>query len=100
MPTLICYDISATPLRTKLGKKIVESGLDRINKSVYLGTISESSLTSLEKELATLLQTRGEPEDSLIVLPVTTYEVQLMRIYGHSSFDKDELDGTASTLVY
>ena len=62
MPTLICYDITATPLRTKLGKKITEGGLDRINKSVYLGTITHRSLTSLENEWATHLICRAKPK--------------------------------------
>lgn len=100
MPTLICYDIATNALRTKLGKKITEAGLDRINKSVYLGTITESSLTSLEKDLAQLIHSKGDPDDSLIVLPLTAHEVQMMHIYGHSTFDKDELDGSASTIIY
>lgn len=99
MPTLICYDITADGLRTKLGKKILESGLDRINKSVYLATISESSLTSLEKELATLLQSQGQTEDSLIVLPLTPEAVKQMRIYGDNGLDKAELTGDKSTLL-
>jgi len=45
---------AVSPLCANLAKKIVESGLDRINKSVYLGTISESSLTRLENEWVNL----------------------------------------------
>ena len=100
MPHLICYDITATPLRTKLGKKITEAGLDRINKSVYLGTITESSLTSLENELANLIQQHAGPGDSLIIIAVTTLQVDQMRIYGSIEPDKDELSGEKSTLLY
>ncbi len=100
MPTLICYDISATPLRTKLGKKITEGGLDRINKSVYLGTITDSSLTSLENELATLIRNHAGPGDSLIIIAVTVLQVDQMRIYGNIGPDKDELSGEKSTLIY
>ena len=39
MPHLISYDITGDSLRTKMGRKILEFGLDRINKSVYLGSI-------------------------------------------------------------
>jgi len=80
-------------------KKITTAGLDRINKSVYLGTISESSLTLLENELAVLLQQSTEPNDSLIILPTTTQQIGLMRIYGNQPLDKDELSGTKSTLI-
>ena len=99
MPTLICYDITATPLRTKLGKKITERGLDRINKSVYLGTIAESSLTSLENELATLIRDHAGSGDSLIIISVTLMQVDQMRIYGSIGPDKDELSGEKSTLL-
>lgn len=99
MPTLICYDITATSLRTKLGKKITEAGLDRINKSVYLGTITESSLTSLENELAQLILGQAGPGDSLIIIAVTTLQVDQMRIYGNIGPDKDELSGEKSTLI-
>lgn len=47
-PHLICYDIKNNALRTRIGNKILEYGLDRINLSVYLGSINESSLTALE----------------------------------------------------
>lgn len=99
MPHLICYDIAADALRNKCAKKILEQGLDRINKSVYLGTIPESSLTSLETELAALLLTKGQGEDSLIVLPLTLEALQALRIYGYNGLDKTELSGEKSTLL-
>lgn len=99
MPHLICYDITNNSLRTKLGKKILAGGLDRINKSVYLGTVSDSSLKSLEGELAALMQQDAEPHDSLIILPVTTQQIQSMRVYGFNGLDKEELSGEKSTLI-
>lgn len=99
MAHLICYDISLDGLRTKMGRKILEYGLDRINKSVYLGTISESSLKSLETELTTLFQAKGDPDDSLIIIAVSGAQVQGMRIYGRNDLDKDELSGDKSTLM-
>ena len=98
MSHLICYDISKNNLRAKCGKKIIESGLDRINKSVYLGTISDSSLKKLESELAQLLQ-KGMPQDSLIILPITISSVQQMRIYGRNDLDKEELTGEKDTII-
>jgi len=99
MPHLICYDISQDSLRTKMGRKILEYGLDRINKSVYLGTITESSLTQLEAELSKWLGERGDPDDSLIVIPVTASQVHDMRVYGRNDLDKEELTGDKSTLM-
>ena len=99
MPHLICYDITNDTLRTKIGKKILEHGLDRINKSVYLGSITESSLTTLEALLSGLIRQKGEPQDSLIIIPVTAQQVQDMRVYGENGLDKDELTGDKSTLI-
>ncbi len=99
MAHLICYDISHDGLRTKLGRKILEYGLDRINKSVYLGTISESSLTSLETELATLLQAKSDPDDSLIIIAVSAAQIQSMRVYGRNDLDREELVGEKATLI-
>ena len=99
MPHLICYDISKDSLRTKMGRKILEFGLDRINKSVYLGTITDSSLTQLETELAAMVRDQGEQDDSLILIPVTASQVQDMRIYGLNDLDKEELSGEKSTLI-
>ena len=99
MAYLICYDISSNSLRAKMGRKIIEFGLDRINKSVYLGTITESSLTTLETELAALVRDHGEPEDSLIFISVSAPQIQDMRIYGLNDLDKQELSGDKSTLM-
>ncbi len=99
MPYLICYDISNNSLRTKMGKKIIDAGLDRINKSVYLGTISESSLNVLENNLMTWLKQKGNPQDSLIVIPMAIHQIQAMRIYGFNALDKAELTGEKSTLM-
>jgi CRISPR-associated protein Cas2 len=99
MAHLICYDISANSLRAKIGRKIIESGLDRINKSVYLGSISDSSLKILETLLAQLMQHKAEPQDSLIIISVTAQQIQDMRVYGHNDLDKDELTGDKSTLI-
>lgn len=99
MPTLICYDITKNSLRAKLAKKIIAAGLDRINKSVYLGTISNSSLKILEKELATEIANKGGPTDSVIVIPVGRDQVHQLRVFGLNELDKDELTGEKSTLI-
>ncbi|AEE53933.1 CRISPR-associated endonuclease Cas2 [Haliscomenobacter hydrossis] len=99
MPHLICYDITQDSLRTRLAKKISESGLDRINKSVYLGSITDTALNALEKDLAKFVQEKGSPGDSLIILPVYLEQINQMRIYGSIEPDRDELSGSKSTLI-
>lgn len=99
MPHLICYDITGNSLRTKLGKKILSKGLDRINKSVYLGTVGTSSLTSLVLELEQLMNTQADPQDSLIVISIGKQQVQEMIVLGHNELDKEDLSGEKSTLI-
>lgn len=99
MPHLICYDISKNNLRNKIANAILNTGLDRINKSVYLGTISKSSLTLLENNLLQLISLRGEPQDSLIIIPVQPHQIELMRVIGENELDKEELKGTKTTLL-
>lgn len=96
---LICYDITNNSLRANFARKIIACGLDRINKSVYLGMIKETPLNNLEAELSKLLKLRGQPQDSLIILPLLARQVQDMRIYGRNDLDKDELSGEKSTLI-
>ena len=99
MTKLICYDISKNSLRTKMAKHIITAGLDRINKSVYLGTISDSSLTTLEQTLANLIKQKGEPNDSLILISVGKEQVKNMKIYGRNDLDKEALAGEKSTII-
>lgn len=100
MAFLICYDISGDSLRARLGKKILDAGLDRINKSVYLGTIGDTALQELEKQLAQWMQDKGEPQDSLIIISVTPRQIHEMRIYGLNELDKGELTGEKDTLIF
>jgi CRISPR-associated protein Cas2 len=99
MAHLICYDITQNSLRTRIGKKIIEYGLDRINKSVYLGTVSKSSLTQLENWLSQEISAKGDATDSCIVVRVSAEQVQQMRILGLNELDLDELSGDKSTLI-
>ncbi|MEM6380774.1 MAG: CRISPR-associated endonuclease Cas2, partial [Bacteroidota bacterium] len=82
MPHLICYDITNNSLRTKMAKRIIEHGLDRINKSVYLGAIATQELADLEQKLSDYMNKDGDPDDSLLIIPVTAGQIQDMKIYG------------------
>ena len=99
MSHLICYDIEHNYLRTKMGNTILDYGFDRINLSVYLGTIDKKTLEELEKKLVKMLKEKGKPNDSLIFLPVSPQQIQDMRVYGKNDLDKDDLAGEKSTLI-
>ena len=82
-----------------MGKMIIAYGLDRINKSVYLGTIREQPLKELEQKLVLALKKVNHPTDSLIIINITPQAIQHMRIYGENQLDKEELAGEKTTLI-
>lgn len=99
MPTLICYDIQSNALRTALSQKILHYGLERINLSVYLGTLKESDLAQLEALLQQIMSSRAGPDDSLIILPVTNNSVWQMQVLGRNDLDVEDLSGERHTLI-
>jgi len=96
---LICYDIHNNTLRAAFARKIIAAGLDRINKSVYLGVLTKDALQALEQELSQLMQQKAQPQDSLIFLPLQPEQVHNMRVYGRNDLDREELSGTKSTVI-
>ena len=99
MAHLICYDITNNSLRSKIGKKIIAHGLDRINKSVYLGTITDTSLKELKKIIQDAITLKGMPNDSVVIIAVANPAIQAMQVYGKNELDKDELTGVKDTLI-
>jgi len=99
MAHLICYDITNNSLRSKIGKKIISHGLDRINKSVYLGTITDTSLKELKKIIQDAITLKGMPNDSVVIIAVANPAIQAMQVYGKNELDKDELTGVKDTLI-
>jgi len=47
MPYLISYDISHNYQRQKIAEKLIESGLDRIQRSVYMGSVDSERMKVL-----------------------------------------------------
>lgn len=100
MPVLICYDITSNTLRLKIAKKIQEYGLDRVNRSVFLGAPKDRDLRQLEAQLQEYLRDRrATPDDSLIVLPVHAHQIYDMRVYGRQDWEPEELAGDVHTLI-
>lgn len=101
MPLLICYDIADNSLRQKIAGQLLAYGLDRINRSVFLGEIKEKD----QKKLIPLLRDlmvgkRAGPDDSLIVLPVHTHQVFDMLVFGKCEWEPEEMTGDAHTLIF
>jgi len=95
---LICYDISANGLRTKISRRILEAGLERVNRSVYLGEIKDSDLRRLTTWLRQVME-KATSDDSLLILPVTQHQVWQMEMLGRNDYDIPMLTGTQHTLI-
>ncbi|HQU73025.1 MAG: CRISPR-associated endonuclease Cas2 [Calditrichaeota bacterium] len=55
MYLLICYDISKNRTRNKISKKLLDEGLERVQKSVFEGSLPQKQLGALRKQLNRLL---------------------------------------------
>jgi len=95
---LICYDISANNLRAKISRKLLEAGLDRINRSVFLGQLKDHEQRKLGEWLRQAML-KASPDDSLIILPVTQHQVWAMETLGRNDFDIPTLTGEQHTLI-
>lgn len=99
MAHLICYDIAHNYLRKKMADTILDYGFDRVNLSVYLGTIDPRSLAELENTLKNMLEKKGKENDSLIFIPLHAQQVHDMRVYGKNDLDTGEITGEKSSLI-
>ena len=95
---LVCYDIGANTLRARVGRRLLEAGLERINRSVYLGAIKETDLRRLEAWLRQAM-TKAAPDDSLIIIPVTPHQAWQMEVLGRNELDIPTLTGEQHTLI-
>ena len=95
---LVCYDISANALRARIGRRLLEAGLERINRSVYLGQIKDADLRRLRAWLQQTM-TKAGPDDSLIILPTTPHQTWQMDVLGKNELDIPTLTGEQHTLI-
>lgn len=100
MALLISYDIEDNYLRQKIANRIIDSGLERIQYSVYIGTAKEKALQDLIAWLGALPQDKNwQSNDSVIILSLSSLQVQQMITIGNPQWDKDDLSGDRHTLV-
>jgi len=95
---LVCYDIGANALRARIGRRLLEAGLERINRSVYLGQIKDTDLRRLRSWLQQAM-TKAAPDDSLIILPTTPHQTWQMDVLGKNELDIPTLTGEQHTLI-
>lgn len=81
----VMYDIGANGARTKVAKACKQAGLYRVQKSVFLGTLTENEKDALKLDINELI---NEEQDSVYIFPMSKDELQATVLLGQA-FDKD-----------
>ncbi|WP_026995486.1 CRISPR-associated endonuclease Cas2 [Flectobacillus major] len=80
----VLYDIKNDKARTKVAKICKQSGLFRVQFSVFLGTIDRNMKDSLQLQIEDLID---EATDSVYIFPMSKNELQETVLLGQA-FDK------------
>ncbi|PAC26483.1 CRISPR-associated endonuclease Cas2 [Flectobacillus sp. BAB-3569] len=80
----VLYDIKNDKTRTKVAKICKQSGLYRVQFSVFLGTIDRNMKDSLQLQIEDLID---EATDSVYIFPMSKNELQETVLLGQA-FDK------------
>lgn len=80
----VLYDIKKDKPRTRVAKICKQSGLYRVQKSVFLGTLDENEKDSLELAVEEWID---EESDSVYIFPMSKNELRKTSLMGQA-FDK------------
>jgi CRISPR-associated protein Cas2 len=78
------YDIKEDRIRTKVSKLCEKAGLNRVQYSVFLGTLDSNERDTLELQIEGLI---NEEEDSVYIFPMSKNELKETVLLGQA-FDK------------
>ena len=96
MTFLVFYDISNNRIRTKVAKRLLAFGFERIQLSVFCGLYHPKSNKVLWKELETLLAT--EQTAKFYVVKTSKKQFKNMDFLGSLDWDINYLLGCKNTL--
>lgn len=80
----VMYDIKSDWARTKIAKACEQAGLNRVQYSVFLGTIEANEKDTLQLQIEELM---NEDEDSVYIFPMSKDELKATVLMGQA-FDK------------
>ncbi len=94
----VMYDIESNKVRALVHKYLERRGCTPIQRSIFLGNTSTEVYSEIKKDL-TEVQEAYENNDSIIVLPITTDYLRMMKIIGQK-IDIDIITHSKSTLFF
>ncbi len=92
----VVYDIQNDKARGRIAKKCLQSGLYRVQYSVFLGSISSSEKDSLELAIREYI---NELVDSVYIFPMSKNELNETVLMG-KAFDKDFVTDEVKALFF
>jgi|JI6StandDraft_1071083.scaffolds.fasta_scaffold159058_1 CRISPR-associated endonuclease Cas2 len=96
---LACYDIEKDRLRTKLADKLLEYGFERIQFSVFLGTLRENRKEELLEWVEKLLESTPPAERKFLLMPLAEAHALKSVWIAETDLDWDWLTGKQHTLI-
>ena len=90
----VIYDIAKNKSRSKIAKATLESGLYRVQKSVFLGAINKTRLDELIMRIHDLID---EDKDSVYVFPMCEQDFKKTKLLGQA-FDEEMITDEVKAL--
>lgn len=84
MLTWVIYDIIKDKTRDKIAKACLESGIYRVQKSVFLGELNNAQIKELKTKIVDLI---NPDEDSVYIFPMCEKDFKSCKLLGQA-FDK------------
>ncbi len=94
----VMYDIESDKVRRLVVKYLIREGCTRIQKSIFLADRPVATYNKIKSDLSEV-QAVYDNEDSIIVLPVTTDYLRMMKVIG-KNIDVDIITHNKNTLFF
>lgn len=94
----VMYDIESDKVRRLVVKYLIREGCTRIQKSIFLADRPIETYNKIKSDL-TEVQAVYDNDDSIIVLPVTTDYLRMMKVIG-KNIDVDIITHGKNTLFF
>jgi len=94
----VMYDIENNKVRNLVAKYLIRKGCTRVQKSIFLAQANRSVYDEIKNDLKEV-QGCYENSDSILLVPVSTEQIQAMKIIG-MNIDFDLILGNRNTLFF
>lgn len=92
------YDIESNKVRPLVAKYLLRMGCTRVQNSIFLGDLPPDKVSKIRSDLAEV-QESYENQDSILVVPISTDNLQAMKIIG-KNINIDIITNNRSTLFF